>query len=99
LETQITTTSSINLESHLLPCGCCFVVSLKGIPICQSADPVVDAALILKEAGVADETTIRIKLEGSDVAAKYTLRDLISESEGEAEDLPKSDPWSKRQLH
>jgi hypothetical protein len=84
------TTSSINLDYRLLPCGC-FAVSLKGLPICCSPDPIVDAAIFLKQAGIADETKIRMDLEGSDVGISFFLHNVISESECELDESPKSD--------
>lgn len=93
------TTSSIKLDYRLLPCGCCFLVSSKGLPICRSADPIEDAALSLKEAGVADDKTVQMHLEGSDMAISFSLRDVISEPECEPDASPKSDRGSKRQLH
>ena len=77
------TTSSINLKYRLLPCGCCFLVTSKGLPICRSAVPIEDTALALQEAGVADDKTVQMHLEGSDMAISFSLRDVLNESEGE----------------
>lgn len=84
------TTSSINLKYRLLPCGC-VAVSLKGLPICCSADPIMDAAVVLKEAGIADETKIRMDHEGSDVGISFALKNVISEYESEPDESPRSD--------
>lgn len=84
------TTSSINLEYRFLPCGC-VAVSLKGLPICCSADPIVDAAIVLKEAGIADDTKIRMDHEGSDVGISFSLKNVICEDEPEPDASPRSD--------
>jgi hypothetical protein len=75
------TTSSIKLDYRLLPCGCCFLVTSKGLPICRSSDPIEDTALVLQEAGVADDKIVQMHLEGSDMAISFSLHDVISESE------------------
>lgn len=85
------TISSINLDYRLLPCGCCFLVTSKGLPICRSADPIVDTALFLKEAGVANDKRVRMSLEGSDMAIGFSLHDVISESEYESGESPEAD--------
>ena len=92
-------TNPIELNYRLLRCGCCFMVSLKELPICHSADPVLDTALFLKEAGIADEATIRMRLEGTDMGISYTLSDIISSSEDELDVPPKSDNRTTRRLH
>jgi hypothetical protein len=89
------TTSSIKLDYRLLPCGCCFLVTSKGLPICRSADPVEDTALVLQEAGVADDKIVQMRLEGSDMGISFSLHDVLSESEYEPDPSPKSDRGSQ----
>ena len=92
------TTSSIKLEYRLMPCGC-FTVSLNGLPVCHTVDPILDTALFLKEAGVAEEATVTMILEGSNIALRYSLRDVISEFECEAEASDKPDEGPQFRVH
>jgi hypothetical protein len=78
MEIQKMTTSTIDLEYRLLPCGRRFVISLSGLPLCKTAVPIYDAALFLQEAGIPDETVIRFIREQSDLGITCSLRDAIS---------------------
>jgi hypothetical protein len=63
LEIQMTTFPSIDLNYRLLSDNT-FVVSLNGFVLSTSRTPVLDSALILQRAGVADDTLITLCPEG-----------------------------------
>jgi hypothetical protein len=74
------TTSSIEFDYRPLFDTDCFVVSLKGLPICITSTPIIDTAHFLKKAGVADEAGFDMWLEGSDIGASYSVGHVISAS-------------------
>jgi hypothetical protein len=56
-----------------------FVVSLNGLLLCVSRTPVLDSALILREAGVTDDTLVTLSPEGMDqVGVVYFIPSAIS---------------------
>lgn len=63
----MTTFTSIDLDYRPVACGCCFAVSLNGLVLCCSRNPVLDSARVLYAAGVTDDTIITMSPDGHDV--------------------------------
>ena len=69
---------SIDLD-YRLQINQTFVVGLNGLILCVSRTPVLDSALILREAGVTDDTLITLSPDGTDqVGTIYFIPSAIS---------------------
>lgn len=72
-------TPSINLDYRPMICGCCFAVSLDGVVLCCSRNPVKDSARVLKKMGVMDDAIITLRSEESfSVDIAYTLSSALN---------------------
>jgi hypothetical protein len=75
----MTTFSSIDLDYRPVACGCCFAISLNGLVLCCSRNPVTDSARVLKAAGVTDDTIITMSPDGDGaVGIMYFLSSALS---------------------